>query len=88
MTNKLTKETTMSEPIKANQHNQYVLLTVVAVVIPIIGLITGIAYCNRDDRLERKLGEHLVVVSLLVSAIGALMYWFALSSLNAPYGVQ
>jgi ribosomal protein L40E len=58
--------------IKANQHSSYAKFTLVALIFPLVGLILGIAYLTKESELDKKLGEHTLVISILFS-----MLWWA-----------
>jgi len=57
--------------LKAKQHESYGTMTILCVIIPIVGLIIGVAYIVKDDPLDKKLGEHLIAFSILMGIIGA-----------------
>lgn len=59
------------EPQKplARSHDQYGQFTVISIIVPLIGLILGIAYLARKDPVDRKLGEHAIALSLLFGII-------------------
>lgn len=65
------RETQALEPtsIKARQHDSYTTLTVMAFVLPIVGIIVGIVYLTRKSKLDRKLGEHLVAFGILMAIL-------------------
>jgi hypothetical protein len=60
---------TQDSPVKANDHPSYGQMTVVAALVPPIGMILGIVHLLRSEPVERKLGEHLLAVSILVLVI-------------------
>lgn len=63
----------MTNKIKANAHESYVTYTILSIIVPIVGLILGIVYMAKDNPLERKLGEHLVAVSVLFMIVWGLL---------------
>ena len=58
--------------VKANQHGSYAKFTLVSLIFPLVGLILGIVYLTKESELDKKLGEHTLVVSILFS-----MLWWA-----------
>ncbi|MBI5357512.1 hypothetical protein HZB74_01560 [Candidatus Saccharibacteria bacterium] len=61
--------------VKASKHESYLALTIVAFFIPIIGLIVGIVYIAKDKRLDKKLGEHLIAISILFMILQTI-FWY------------
>lgn len=57
--------------MKANEHPDYLTLTIISVLLPIVGIILGIVYLTRPDTVDRKLGEHLIAFSLAVIILAA-----------------
>lgn len=70
------EETAATKKVKAGDHNQHGLFTIIAVLLPVVGIILGIVYVVRKNLLDRKLGEHTIAVSVL-----ALIIWSVLLSL-------
>jgi hypothetical protein len=52
--------------VRAKDHPSYGLLTLVAVVIPLIGIILGVVHLAKSAPVDKKIGEHLLAVSLLM----------------------
>lgn len=67
--------------IKANQHESYGSFTLISVLIPLAGLIMGVIFLTKDTALEKKLGEHLLAVSVLASIIGFILLFTVLPSM-------
>ncbi len=55
--------------VKANQHSDHDKFTLIAFLIPPVGLILGIALLVKDRDLDKKLGEHLIASSILFSIL-------------------
>lgn len=55
----------MPDKVKANEHESYWSYTLIALVLPIVGIILGIVYLTKDKILEKKLGEHMIAISVL-----------------------
>lgn len=65
----------IDDKLKASQHESYGTLSLISILIPLAGIILGIAYLTKEDRLDRKLGEHLLVVGVFsIMIYGVLMY--------------
>ena len=67
----------VDDPVKANQHESYKTFSIISIVIPLVGFILGIVYLTKDKKLDKKLGEHLLVLSIVFSFI----WWFLLATL-------
>lgn len=61
--------------IKASQHDSYGTYTVLAIIIPLVGFILGIVYLTKDKKVDKKLGEHLLALSILFGAF----WWIILT---------
>ena len=70
--------TTAAVEQRAKDHSAYGSLTTLAVIVPIVGVVVGIAYLIKSDPVDRKLGEHVLAVSLLVS----FLWWLGLMLLG------
>lgn len=55
--------------IKARQHDSYITMTVICILIPLVGLILGIVYLTKDKVLDKKLGEHMLAFGILMGII-------------------
>jgi hypothetical protein len=66
--------------IKAKQHDSYITMTVLCILVPLVGLIIGIVYLTKDKVLDKKLGEHMVAFSILWAIIGG-FGWMMLGSM-------
>lgn len=55
----------MEEKVQAKSHENYLTYTLLSVILPVVGLILGIAYMTKDNKQDRKLGEHLVAISII-----------------------
>jgi hypothetical protein len=73
------------DEVKASDHESYWPMTLVAVIIPIVGLIVGAIYLTKDSKVNRKVGEHLIAVGILSSIIVGGIWFFTFGSgLFAP----
>lgn len=64
--------------VKASDHESYNTFTLIAFILPIIGVILGVAYLAKDRSEDRKLGEHLVAISIffaLMQAVFLMIFW-------------
>lgn len=75
-----------NEVLKANKHENYVTYSLIAFVIPIVGIFIGAMYLGKDKPLDKKLGEHLVALSILFMILeGFLLMMFWGSLFTDPY---
>lgn len=51
--------------ISANQHSSYGVFTLLGLLLPIVGIIIGIVYLTKPDLLDRKVGEHAIVMGIV-----------------------
>lgn len=58
--------------VHAKQHPSYWTFTVLGLIIPYIGIIVGIVYLTKPEPLDRKVGEHTIVMGIL----GLVFAWF------------
>lgn len=61
--------------IKAGQHEQYLVTTVIAFLLPFVGFIMGAIFLSKEKELDRKLGEHLMLFSLFVFVVFSLLFF-------------
>lgn len=54
-----------STNIKATDHESYSSLSILGFLFPFIGIILGIVFITKENRLDKKLGEHLIAFSML-----------------------
>lgn len=71
------QEATKVKQIKANDHESYGTFTIIALLIAPVGFILGIIYLTKNEKVDRKLGEHLIAISVLASIVYAVL-WSAL----------
>ncbi|MEO5950351.1 MAG: hypothetical protein ABIQ04_02795 [Candidatus Saccharimonadales bacterium] len=83
-----TKEDTTDKEIKikASDHESYGTLTIIALLIPLVGLIVGASYLTKDSKLDRKLGEHLIACSVFATVAVTIM-WFTYSAFLGSHPV-
>ncbi len=65
--------TVTEKKVEAKDHESYGTFTVLAIIIPLVGFILGIVYLTKDKKVDKKLGEHLVALSVLFGA-----FWWIL----------
>jgi len=73
----------MSDVVKAKQHENYGTFTLIAVILPLIGVILGIVYLAKDDKLDKKLGEHVLAFSILFFIIWSVA-WGVFVGMQTP----
>lgn len=65
--------------VKAKDHESYGTFTILSIIIPLVGFILGIVYLTKDKKLDKKLGEHMVAISVLFGA-----FWWILLVMFMP----
>lgn len=70
-------EITANKKVKANQHDSYGTYSILAIVIPLVGFILGIVFLTKDKKVDKKLGEHLLAISILFGVF----WWILLAML-------
>lgn len=63
-----------NQKVTADKHSNYNTVSLVSILLPIVGIIIGIIYLTKQDKIDRKLGEHAIVFSLLGSILWYLVY--------------
>lgn len=73
-----------SAKVKSSQHDSYNAYTLLSFLIPIIGVILGVAYMTKDSKLDKKFGEHVLAIGIISiifwSSAGAFLFWHSLTS--------
>lgn len=73
----MTKEKdTSAQKVLASKHSNYAITTLVSVLVPVAGIIMGIIYMTKEKKLDRKLGEHLIAVGILMSIVVTAAWYF------------
>ena len=62
-----------SKKIKVNQHPSYGVFTLLGLLLPIVGIILGIIYLAKPDKLDKKVGEHAIVMSIVGFGLGFIL---------------
>lgn len=65
--------------VKAKDHESYGTFTILSIIIPLVGFILGIVYLTKDKKVDKKLGEHLVALSILFG-----IFWWVLFAMFVP----
>lgn len=74
MTEQAGENSVQLKKIKARHHDSYVALTILSIILPLVGLIVGIVFMTKNTKLDHKLGEHLIALSILMGIIG-IIFW-------------
>lgn len=51
--------------VRAQDHDSYSTYSIIAFLIPLVGFILGIVMLTKDEKIDKKLGEHVLVVSII-----------------------
>lgn len=65
--------------VTANDHESYGIYSLIAILIPFVGFIMGAIMLTKDTKLDKKLGEHTIVMSILGAVLGGIA-WFVYAS--------
>ena len=60
--------------IKAKQHDSYITMTVLCILIPILAVFIGAVYMTKDKVVDKKLGEHMVAFSILMMIVEGFLW--------------
>ena len=81
------KEKKMSEKnVRAADHDSYGLFSILALILPVVGIILGIIMLTKDDKVDKKLGEHTLVCSIF-GFILAGIFWVVIAGATATNNV-
>lgn len=59
---------------RASDHESYNTYSLLSFLLPLVGLIMGAVMLTKEDKVDRKLGEHAIVVSIIGSVVWAILY--------------
>lgn len=65
--------------VKANMHQSYWSFSILSILLPIVGIILGIVYLTKSSRLDKKLGEHTLAMSVLFMIIWGVVFGISLA---------
>jgi len=78
-------ESKNARPLNKSDYAKYLI---VAILIPIIGIILGIVYMIKPNRQDKKMGESILAWSIFAIIIwGAILYFFAPNLLTSISGI-
>ncbi|MDP4011958.1 MAG: zinc ribbon domain-containing protein [Candidatus Roizmanbacteria bacterium] len=60
--------------LRAKDHPSYKTFTLLTLLIPPIGFILGIIYLSKENRLDKKLGEHTIAFSFLAFVLWIVIF--------------
>lgn len=64
-----------NQQLQARNHESYGAFTVLAVLLPPVGIILGIIYLAKSDPLSRKLGEHTIAFAVFAAIIISILWY-------------
>lgn len=76
-----------NKKVKASDHESYNTFSVIGFLLPIIGIVLGLIYLTKNDRMDRKLGEHMVAFSILGFIFWGIA-WQVYASTQATNSIQ
>ena len=62
--------------VQARQHDSYTTMSLIGFIFPLVGFILGIVYLTKEKQVDRKLGEHLLVVAVLAFVFWSIAWGF------------
>ncbi len=77
------RKTNTSKAPHANQHSSYWTFTALGLLLWPVGVIVGIVFLTKPTLLERKLGEHTIVMSILGFVLGVVLSVLMFGTHNA-----
>lgn len=83
-------ESSKSPKVRASDHDNYNAISVISFLFPFIGFIMGAIFLTKDSKLEKKLGEHAVVVAVFGTIVGIILFivyfeWEATQTIQQIY---
>ena len=70
--------------VRAQDNESFGTYTLIAIIIPIAGLILGILMLAKDTPIDKKLGEHLVAISILMGIVISVLWYAYMGSVYSP----
>ena len=67
--------------VRAADHDSYGVYSIIALVFPIVGVIIGSIMLTKDEKIDKKLGEHTIVCSILGFILGGIIWMVWISSM-------
>jgi hypothetical protein len=61
----------MTNKTKLTNHPAYKMVTILAFLIPVAGILVGIIYMTKDYKEDLKLGEHAIATSIMAGILWA-----------------
>lgn len=74
-----------NDNIKASDHESHTSMTILAFFIPVVGFVLGIVYLAKSELIDRKLGEHMVVLSILGTLLAGIAYYYLIPMTISQY---
>lgn len=66
--------------VKASDHESYAMFTLLAILVAPAGFILGILYLAKDSKVDKKLGEHVLAISVLMMIASPVFYYLFLAA--------
>lgn len=74
----------MAHKVQAKDHESYLSYSLISFIFPIIGIILSIVMLSKDKPVDRKLGEHILVCSIIGLILIALLWVAVLTFTYTP----
>ena len=73
--------------VRASDHDSYNTYSLVSFLLPIVGLVVGAIMLTKDEKTDKKLGEHAVVVSIFGFIVWGIL-WAVYANWAATQAIQ
>lgn len=73
--------------VRASDHDSYNMYSIVSFLLPLAGIIMGAIMLTKDEKIDKKLGEHAIVVSIFGFIVWGIL-WAVYVSWAATQTIQ
>jgi len=73
--------------VRLRDHQSYWTMTVLCLLLPIVGILVGAIMMTKDHKIDRKLGEHMIVLSIVMSFISAFLWLIFVALVRGLAGI-
>lgn len=72
---------------RAADHDSYTLYSILGLLFPLIGVVLAIVMLAKDEKIDKKLGEHTLVCSVFGFILSGII-WAVYASAVATSGIS
>lgn len=69
-----------NKKVRAADHDSYALYSILGLIFPLIGVILAIVMLTKDEKIDKKLGEHTLVCSVFGFILSGIIWMVYASS--------